>query len=272
MNKLIQFSLLAVLVLTIPFGGLAATTARADCPTPGETEQVQYTWRLRGGLSWIAGIAFPSSGTGLLTTTENSGNGRVATELMIRGGGNRGDFYKYESEIEQKHLRTLVTYHGYSWGNKKKEERTRFDYAKQTARFWQRSSKREDDRTETKPIPDQTLRDILTGIYYIRTNADRIRQPMNTAIYSDGNLYPVVYKPLGSDTLQTGGRKVPIRGFEITARPGDKDRWPGGVTVWLTADEQAIPVRISINQTFLSLQLEFASAACGTDRVLLGGV
>jgi hypothetical protein len=271
MENLMKRALLTALMIIIPFGGARATTAHADCPTPGDTEKVHYTWRLRGGLSWIAGIAFPSSGTGLLTTVEDPGNGRVATELMIRGGGSRGDFYRYESEIERKHLRTTMTYHGYSWGRKKKEERTRFDYVKNTARFWQRSSKREADRTETQAIPDQPLRDVLTGIYYIRANAERIRKPMNAEIYSDGSLYPVIYKPLGSDTLRTGGRTVPIRGFEITARPGDQDRWPGGVVVWLTHDEHAIPVKISIHQSLLSLQLEFASAACGTDRIVLGG-
>lgn len=262
-----DFALTLAIVVGIGFGSVAS--AAEVCSKPGESEEVLYTWRLRGALSWVAGIAFPTSGRAELLTVQKPGTGRVNAELMIKGSGSRPDYYRYESEIDQKSIRTLMTFHGYSWGKKEKEERTLLDYGRSVSTTVKKSSKTDQIRTETEAIPDRDLRDILTGIYFLRKNAKSIVKPIRTDIYSDGKLYPVVYQPLGKMNREIGGKTTETVGFEITARPGDEKKWPGGVEVWLTTDEHAIPVRIVINQTFASMELDMASAACGTDRIVL---
>lgn len=219
-------------------------------------EELRYDWRLRGPLSWIAAIAFPTSGTGNLRTTV-SPRDTVETELTIRARKG-SDFYRYESEIERESIKTLMSYHGYAWGDREKEERTFFDYVKKVARIFKRSYKKEDE-TKEEAIPGRPLRDVLTGIYYLRINSDSFTKPVNAEIYSDGTMYPVVFKPLGVKSMKFEGAKANVRGFEITARPGDKQKWPGGVEVWFTTDERKIPVQISINQTLANLQLDLAS-------------
>ncbi len=131
------------------------------------------------------------------------------------------------------------------------------------------SSKTDEVKTKTETIPERDLRDILTGIYYLRMKSADITRTVPTEIYSDGTLYPVVYEPLGKMKRKVAGKMIETIGFEITARPGDEKKWPGGVEVWLTTDDRAIPVKIVINQTFASMELDMASDACGTDRMLL---
>lgn len=266
MNRKSAIVTIAMLFAMSPaFGG----TAKAVCPTPGESEEVQYAWRLRGGLSWVAAIAFPTSGTATLRTSGRSDSARVETDLIIRGSGASTDYYRYESEIEGKGLRTVMSFHGYSWGRKEKEERTRLDYGKKNATTVKRSYKTEKDRIETEPIPDKDLRDVLTGIYFLRKKADSIVKPIATDIYSDQKLYPVLYQPLGKKARKVGGETIEVVGFEIKSRPGDEKKWSGGVEVWFTTDGRAIPVAISINQRFATMELELASAACGEHQILL---
>lgn len=263
-----RLSLVVTIAAAIVIGPLAG--AAEICTDPGKDEDVLYTWRLRGALAWIAGIAFPTSGTAELTTARNERTDRIDTDLMIKGPGARPDFYRYGSEIEPDAVRTVMSFHSYSWGKKQKEERTLLDYKRKVATTVKKSSKTDEVRTKTEAIPPRDLRDILTGIYYLRINAPAITRPIATEIYSDGTLYPVMYEPLGKTKRKIGGKLIETVGFEITARPGDENKWPGGVEVWLTTDSRALPVKIVINQTFASMELDIASAACGSERLILG--
>ena len=248
---------LSILIVSIAWSASAEPPAPAGPPSAtGIDEELKYEWRLRGPLSWVAAVAFPTSGTGNLRTSTSTRD-TVETELVIRARKG-SDFYRYESEIEQDSIRTLMSYHGYAWGDKEKEERTFFDYVKKIARIFKKSYKSPDE-TRERPIPEGPLRDVLTGIYYLRINSDSITKPINNDIYSDGTMYPVQFKPLGTKSMTFEGKKVAVRGFEITARPGDQSRWPGGVEVWFTTDSRKIPVQISINQTLAALQLDLAS-------------
>ncbi len=117
------------LTFAILLGSISASVSAAEiCPDPDKSEEILYTWRLRGALAWIAGIAFPTSGTAELLTT--NANRRVTTDLMIKGPGSRPDFYRYQSEIDPGLLRTVMSFHSYSWGKKQKEERTLLDYGR----------------------------------------------------------------------------------------------------------------------------------------------
>lgn len=264
-RRSIQF--LSLLLVVFPV--IAAPPAQASCPTEGQTEEVLYTWKLRGGLAWIAGLAFPTSGTASLKTTDHAGAGTIETELMISGGASDDDYYRYESMIEEMRLRTVTSFHGYAWGRKFRQERTRLDYGKKTATTTKRSYKTDAERVKTEALPGGDLRDVLTGIYYLRAKANTIDKAIATDIYSDGELYPVLYKPLGRKTRTIGGKAVQTIGFAISARPGQGKSWDGGVEVWFTADDRSIPVQININQRFATMELELASVACGENRIIV---
>lgn len=218
----------------------------------GNVEELRYSWRLKGGMRFIAGLMFPTSGLGNLRTT--FGN-QVESELLITApNGKQGGFYAYESTIDQKG-KTLETYHGYAWNDKSRHERTVFDYTKGLARIQKKTPGEVENSVRKLPSADGQFRDILTAIYFLRQNAERINAPLQTNIFSDGKEYPVVFKPGARKSFIIEGRSVTARAFEIVDAPGGK-KWPGGVTVWLTADDHRIPVRIEIRQSVASLQLD----------------
>ena len=237
---------------------LSASAADLNCGGATNVEEFRYSWRLRGGLSWIAGFVFPTSGVGNLKTTyPKSGESTIQSELLITSDkGVSGGFFAYESQMDPNGDRTLMTYHGYAWGKKMRKERTNFDYAKRVAHI--RLEKPEKTEDKDKPLPPETLRDVLTAIYYLRQHASEIKGPITTTIYSDGKEYPVVFRPSDKRTFTIENQKVNALGFEIVDAPGGK-KWPGGVRVYLSDDARRIPFRIEIQQSMASLQLDLQS-------------
>lgn len=256
MRFLMRFAVLALLVsIAAP-----AIAVEPECDSATRSEDLQYRWKLRGPLSWIAGLAFPTSGKGTLRTMEAREN-ILDTELRISGNSRDEGYFLYRSEIDESAGRTLMTYDGYAWRDKRRSERTLFDYVKRLARIRRENPERVENKV--KPIPHDSVRDVLTGIYFLRQNASEIHAPLTSEIYSGGKLYPVVFRPTGSETITFRGEKVSTRKFEITAAPGIEKKWPGGVKVWLSDDENHTPVRIEIKRDLAALQLDLNSAqAC----------
>jgi hypothetical protein len=238
----------------------AANTTCAGTAT--NIEQFRYSWRLRGGLSWIAGIMFPTTGVAAMKNVyPKAGETNINSELLITAADQKSGFFVYESEMDPAGQKTLMTYHGYAWGKKSRKERTLFDYVKRLAHIHRETPDKVEDKVKplsADTLRDNSLRDILTAIYYLRQNADKIKGPMATSIYSDGKDYPVIFRPVEAQTCVIDGRRVNTLGFEIVDAPGGR-KWQGGVKVWLTQDERRIPCHIEIRQSFASLQLDLSS-------------
>jgi Protein of unknown function (DUF3108) len=243
------------LALLLP---IAAGAAELKSNSPSNVESFRYSWRLRGGLSWIAGLVFPRTGLGALKTTfpPNGEEGNISSELLITSpaAGGKNGFYVYQSEMDESGTRTLMTYHGYAWGSRSRKERTVFDYVRRLAHLHKETPTKVEDRV--KPMPAAEFRDILTAIYFLRQHADEIRTPIATTIYSDGKQYAVVFRPVGRAMFTIGKDRVPANGFEVVGAPGGERRWSGGVTVWVSDDARRIPCRIEISETLASLQLD----------------
>ena len=241
---------------------VSASVYGADlkCAIPGQVEEFNYSWRLRGGVRFLAGLVFPTSGIGNLKTTYGD---TIHSELLITApNGKQGGFYAYESDMDMRG-KTLMTYHGYAWGKKSRHERTVFDYVKGQARIRKETPDEVENRVRKLPESDQ-FRDILTAIHFLRTNAGTITKPLQTNIFSDGKEYPVVFRPAERKSFVVDGKTTQAVGFDIVDAPGGK-KWPGGVKVFLTNDTRRIPVRIEITQSLASLQLDLRKAdACKT--------
>jgi hypothetical protein len=244
--------------VAIALAALATQAAELNCHGPSNVEDFRYSWRLRGGLSWVAGLVFPTSGVGEMKTTypKPGEQSPINSQLLITSADRRTGFYAYESEMDEAGQRTLMTYHAYAWKNKSRNERTVFDYTKRMAFIHKQTPDKQWDRTE--PLPPEQLRDVLTAIYYLRQNAATIKEPIKTSIYSDGKSYPVMLRPVERRSFKMQGASVDALGFEIVDAPGGR-KWPGGVRVWLSDDERRIPFRIEIQQSMASLQLELQS-------------
>lgn len=228
--------------------------AKSLCAS-SRSEEFHYSWRLRGGLAWVASIRFPTSGKGtLMTMPLEDAPGTLESELKITAANPSEGFYVYQSQISEENLTTLMTYHGYAYGEKRRNERTLFDYVKKLARIRKETSDEVENRV--KPIPSKNLRDVLTGIHYLRQKSSEIVRPMPAEIYSDGRLYPVVFSPVGSRVLTFEGRSVRANGYQITAAPSGAKRWPGRVQVWISDDARRMPLRIEILRNLANLQLD----------------
>lgn len=246
-----------MLAVLIAFVVGNASAAELNCSGQTNVEEFRYSWRLRGGLSWVAGLLFPTSGVGNLKTVyPTSGDTSINSELLITARDPKVGYFAYESEMDSTGGKTLMTYHGYAWGKKMRKERTIFDYVKRLAHI--RKETPEKVETKDKPLPPETLRDVLTAIYYLRQHASEIKGPITTTIYSDGKEYPVVFRPADRRTFTIENQKVNALGFEIVDAPGGK-KWPGGVRVYLSDDARRIPFRIEIQQSMASLQLDLQS-------------
>ena len=251
--RLFRTSVAAVLLMV----ATSLSAADLNCSGPSNVEEFRYSWRLRGGISWIAGLMFPTSGVGNLKTTyPKAGETSINSELLITAADPKTGFFAYESEMDPTGGKTLMTYHGYAWGKKMRKERTVFDYNKRVAQI--RLEKPDKVEDKTKPLPPETLRDVLTAIYYLRQNAATIKSPITTTIYSDGKEYPVLFRPADRRTFTVENKQVSALGFEIVDAPGGK-KWPGGVRVYRSDDARRIPFRIEIQQSMASLQLDLQS-------------
>jgi hypothetical protein len=238
----------------------SASAAEINCKGPSNVEDFRYTWRMRGGLSIIAGLLFPTSGVGQLKTTFTGGPDRALTSmLLITPRDGRGGFYVYESGMAEGGEKTQMSYHGYAWKNKSRKERTVFDYAKRLARITKETPDKTSERTASMPAAEEFY-DVLSAIYFLRQNATEIRSPITTTIYSDGTSYPVLLRPSQRRTFTIEGRQVSAIGLEIVDAPkGNGKKWPGGIRVWFSDDARRIPFRIEIQQSMASMQLQLES-------------
>jgi hypothetical protein len=257
----------ALSVAVIAAASGTAQAAQLTCNHIGNVEEFHYSWRLRGGVRFIAGLMFPTSGVGNLKNTYGD---NVHSELLITApNGKQGGFYEYQSDIDDAG-KTLMTSHGYAWGKKSRNERTIFDYVKGLARMRKQTPEEVENRVKKLPAGEDEFRDILTAIHFLRKNADTLTKPMQTTVYSDGKEYPVIFKPGAKKTFMIEGKAMQASSFEIVDAPGGK-KWPGGVTVWLTNDERAVPVRIEIQQSIASMQLDLQKIeSCSAQIARLG--
>lgn len=262
MRKLLNVALGLTLLFLSSSAGLAADL---NCSGPSNVEEFRYSWRLRGGIRFVAGLLFPTTGVGNLKTTfPNAKTDKsINSELLITAPeGRSGGFFAYESEMDESGRKTLMTYSGYAWGKKTRNERAIFDYVKKLVRIHKETPNKVEDKVRKLPSEDH-LRDVLTAIYYLRQNASNIKGPITTSIYSEGKEYPVVFRPAQRKTFTVQGKKIDAVGFEIADAPGGK-KWPGGVKVFLSDDARRIPLRIEIQQSIASLQLDLKSVeSCG---------
>ena len=252
--------LLSAICCLLTSTAFAANTNCSGAAT--NIEQFRYSWRLRGGLSWIAGIMFPTTGVAAMKNVyPKTGETNISSELLITAADQKSGFFVYESQMDPAGQKTLMTYHGYAWGKKSRKERTLFDYVKRLARIHRETPDKVEDRVKplsAESLRDNSLRDILTAIYFLRQNAEKIHGPLETSIYSDGKDYPVIFRPIQSESCVIDGRRVNTFGFEIVDAPGGR-KWQGGVKVWLTQDDRRIPCHIEIRQSFAALQLDLSS-------------
>jgi len=234
---------------TIAAAALALLGTAALAAPAAADETLRYDWKLRGLLSWVAGVKFPTSGTGILQTSPRGAN--VDSQLRVHAGGK--DYIEYRSSMDASR-RTLASVNGYSFGSKTERKESVYDYDANVVHVADRDAGQPVE-TKTRPLAVEDARDVLTTITYLREHAALIRGPLTTDVYSDGKPYRVTIKPEGVKSAEWQGHQVPARVFHVVAAPGAQKKFPG-LTVWLSEDGQHLPLRIMLEQQFASIDLK----------------
>lgn len=191
-------------------------------------EEFQYRWQLRNFMGTVAGLFLPNRGTGSLTFQKE--NGRLRSELLITSElTDKGEYFRYGSEIDSKTLKPIRAWSSYSW--------------------------RGETKSKTDRIDKDGVLDIASGIFSIRR--DPPEKPRRMEIWSDGKVYPVVVIPMGDDQRKLGGKEVAVKHYSIRGvRLPDRRRWKGKLDLWLAQDEVATPVEILISRNMADVHLE----------------
>jgi hypothetical protein len=198
-----------------------------------EPEVLRYEWHLLGFTGALAGLFLPNDGSATLSTA-GSADGMVESELLLTAPSSRnGEFWRYGAKLDPRDGRTL--------------------------RAWSTYLFRGEMKSKAKELGQAGTIDIASGIYLIRRNPPKSRQPMR--IWSDGKEYPVEVVPRSLEQRKLAGRKVPVRRFSIVGveRPGER-LWKGSLDLWLTEDEQATPVEILVERGWAAVRLRLEGA------------
>jgi hypothetical protein len=227
---------------------LAVALAVTVLTLPVSAETLHYSWSMHGGLSWIAGLRFPTSGTGLLTQTPNGSN--VTSSLLITSPKDPSASLVYESTMTPSGDRTFSSAEGYSWQETRRHVRSFFDTMKHLLHIEKTTQKGRESHDKTWNAGD--VRDVLTAIQFLRVNGDRIAAPVTSMVYSNGKAYPVVITPAGARTVN----RVATQQFRIEAAPGAQSKYPGEVRLWISDDDRRVPVRIELAQKLATVRLD----------------
>lgn len=224
---------------------LALSIAGSAFAQPGGEERLQYTWSLRGGLAWLARIAFPTSGTGTLETKSGE---NVTSRLSIVS---KGASAYYASMMTLDGARTFSSEDGYQYNNRFEHHRVTFDYVGGVAHVEERSDAGVEQKVRTLKSP--AAQDVLTAIYYLRQNAEAITARREATVYTGGKGYPFIFTPEPATQLRIGKVTHDVRPFSIAPADGQKK---GAVRVWLSKGPDAVPVRIELQQNYATLRLD----------------
>lgn len=222
--------------------GLATAPLSAAPPV----EKLHYSWSLKGALSWLARIAFPTSGVGTLETRSGSS---VQSRLQITSPDQRG-FAFYESRMSPDGSRTFTSADGFTWSDRGQENRVVFDYANGVARVERHTE--DGVKKKVRQLRGSVPQDVLTSIFYLRQNANEITSPRQAQVYSGGKPYTFMFTPRPVTMLRVGNESFRVRPFSISPTSEDKK---GTVRVWLTDDARHLPVSIEIEQNYATLKL-----------------
>jgi hypothetical protein len=227
---------------------LLAALVLAGASLPASAETLQYNWSMRGGLSWFAGLRFPTSGTGLLTYASNGQH--LTSSLRITSPKEPSAALVYESTMTPSGDHTVASAEGYSWHETRRHVRSFFDTMKQLLHI--EKTTQNGLETHDKPWTSGEVRDVLTAIQFLRVHGDEIASPVASTVYSNGKAYPVVITPVGARTVNS----VATQQYRIEAAPGAQAKYPGEVRLWITDDGRRVPVRIELAQKLATVRLD----------------
>jgi hypothetical protein len=237
---------IALLFLLISF-----TTFSQNAPTAfKEGEWLRFKMSYSG---------FLKAGNATLEVKEDSINGKEVFHVVGKGWttGLIKWFFKvndtYESYFDKQNLKPYIFKRNINEGGYKINRKINFDYNTNKATI-------EDYKLNTtKTVDIGNIQDMMSSFYFLRNhdvsqlkNGDEISLDM----FLDAQTYPFKLRLLGREILKTRFGKIKTLKFRPLVQAGRVFKANESVTIWITADDNKIPIKLKASLAVGSLRAE----------------
>lgn len=202
---------------------------------------------------------FLKAGEAELSLTEKTLNGKKVFHANGKGRTSRvvGWFFKvrdnYQSYFDVKTGKPYLFKRNINEGGYKKKKNITFNYTKKQAEVKDLLHKKD------TIIPVGNVQDMISTFYFLRsydTSKMKKGDEINVDMFFDEETYPFKLRFLGYDTLKTKFGKVKTQKFRPIVKAGRVFKAQESVTVWITADDNKIPIRVRAELAVGSLRAE----------------
>lgn len=159
----------------------------------------------------------------------------------------------YESYFTPTEVRPYLFKRDIDEGGYKKKRHVTFNYENNTA-YVQDFIKQKDS-----VISVRNPQDMISTFYFLRSqNTKNLKtgDEINVSMFFDDKSYPFKLKFLGYETLKTKFGKVKTQKFRPLVQAGRVFKAQESVTVWITADDNKIPIKMKASLAVGSLRAE----------------
>ncbi|MCH3881198.1 DUF3108 domain-containing protein [Tenacibaculum aquimarinum] len=202
---------------------------------------------------------FLKAGSAELSVKEKELDGKKVFHSTAKGwtSGMVSWFFKvkdtYESYFDQATGKPYFFKRNIDEGGYKKKKEIRFNYNDKKA-YVKDVLKRKDTS-----VSITNVQDMISAFYYLRNqNTDNLKEgeAIEINMFFDEKTYPFKLKFLGRETLKTKFGKVKTLKFRPIVQAGRVFKEQESVTVWITADDNKIPIKMKASLSVGSLSAE----------------
>ena len=202
---------------------------------------------------------FLKAGTATLELKESQLDGKKVYHAIGRGKttGLIGWFFKvrdtYESFFDVEETKPYLFKRDVYEGGHVIKRDVAFDYEKNIATI-------EDFKHKTiKDVSFNDVQDMISAFYYLRNvNIDTIKKgdEIKLDMFFDSKTFPFKLKFLGTDIIKTKFGKIKTLKLRPVVQAGRVFKESESVTIWVTADENKIPIKLKASLSVGSLRAE----------------
>ena len=199
------------------------------------------------------------AGSAILEVTESELNGKKVFHSKGTGwtSGMIKWFFKvddvYESYFDKKETKPYLFKRKIDEGGYKKNRSTTFNYQNKKALVQDFINQKD------TAITFSNVQDMLSSFYYLRNqNVENLKvgDEIGIDMFMDSQVYPFKLRYLGKETIKIKGGKVKTLKFRPLVQAGRVFKAQESVTIWISADANKIPIKMSASLAVGSLRAE----------------
>jgi hypothetical protein len=248
------------LIVLTTFSFSQENKLEADKPTTVKPREMPRAFK---GGEWLrykmSYSGFLRAGSAILKVEETELNGKKVYHSTGSGwtSGMIKWFFKvddvYQSYFDQETIKPYVFKRKIDEGGYKKNRQTSFNYESNNA-LVQDFIKQKDTL-----ISIENVHDMLSSFYYLRninTNKLKPGDEVSIDMFMDSQVYPFKLRLLKRELLKTKFGKVKTLVFRPIVQSGRVFKEEESVTIWITADDNKIPIKMNASLSVGSLRAE----------------